>query len=188
VTAGDRERDERVDPSHSWNSDNIATNVLLYHLQRHSDHHAQPTRRYQALLSYKESPVLPTGYAGMILLALIPPAWSRVMDPRVHNHFDGDLSRANIAPVKKERLLYKYPVKTGVNLSADRENITGVGEPLISAQCPGCEYTYRVEQGDPREGFAAGMPFSSIPDSWNCPDCGVCNKRDFTQLQEQQAR
>ena len=110
------------------------------------------------------------------------------MDPRVHNHFDGDLSRANIAPVKKERLLYKYPVKTGVNLSADRENITGVGEPLISAQCPGCEYTYRVEQGDPREGFAAGMPFSSIPDSWNCPDCGVCNKRDFTQLQEQQAR
>ena len=69
--------------SHSWNSNNIATNVLLYHLQRHSDHHANPTRRYQALRDYAESPVLPTGYAGMILLALVPPAWRRVMDPRV---------------------------------------------------------------------------------------------------------
>ncbi|MFY9208165.1 MAG: fatty acid desaturase [Candidatus Nanopelagicales bacterium] len=188
VKSGDRERYERVDPSHSWNSDNIATNVLLYHLQRHSDHHAQPTRRYQALLSYKESPVLPTGYAGMILLALIPPAWNRVMDPRVHNHFDGDLSRANIAPGKREKLLTKYPVKSGANLPTDRENPSRAGEHLISAQCPGCAYTYRVEQGDPREGFAAGMPFFSIPGAWNCPDCGVCNKNDFTQLQEQQAR
>ena len=51
VKSEDRDRYKRVDPSHRWNSDNIATNVLLYHLQRHSDHHAQPTRRYQALLS-----------------------------------------------------------------------------------------------------------------------------------------
>jgi hypothetical protein len=67
--------------SHSWNSNNIATNVLLYHLQRHSDHHANPTRRYQALRDYQESPVLPTGYAGMILVALVPPrgvaSWTR---------------------------------------------------------------------------------------------------------------
>ncbi len=105
VKSGDRERYERIDPSHSWNSDNIATNVLLYHLQRHSDHHAQPTRRYQALLSYNESPVLPTGYAGMILLALVPPAWRTVMDPRVLAHFDGDLSRANIQPGKRDKIL-----------------------------------------------------------------------------------
>ena len=62
-------RYERVLPSHSWNSNNIATNVLLYHLQRHSDHHANPTRRYQTLRDFEESPALPTGYAGMILLA-----------------------------------------------------------------------------------------------------------------------
>ncbi|MEI2622439.1 MAG: alkane 1-monooxygenase [Candidatus Nanopelagicales bacterium] len=66
-------RYERVRASHSWNSNNIATNVLLYHLQRHSDHHANPTRRYQALRDVDEAPVLPTGYAGMILLALFPP-------------------------------------------------------------------------------------------------------------------
>ena len=101
---------ERVRPSHSWNSNNLATNVLLYHLQRHSDHHANPTRRYQALRDFEEAPVLPTGYAGMILLALIPPLWFRVMDPRVLTHFDGDMSRANIAPRKRDRVLTRYPV------------------------------------------------------------------------------
>ena len=101
---------ERVRPSHSWNSNNLATNVLLYHLQRHSDHHANPTRRYQALRDFEEAPVLPTGYAGMILLALIPPLWFRIMDPRVLAHFDGDMSRANIAPRRRDRVLARYPV------------------------------------------------------------------------------
>ena len=101
VGVGERQRYERVDPSHSWNSNNIATNVLLYHLQRHSDHHANPTRRYQTLRDYQESPVLPTGYAGMIVLAIVPAVWRRVMDPRVLRHFDGDLSRANLSPRKR---------------------------------------------------------------------------------------
>ena len=103
-------RYERVRPSHSWNSNNIATNVLLYHLQRHSDHHANPTRRYQALRDMEEAPVLPTGYAGMILLALFPPLWYRTMDPRVLAHFDGDMSRANIQPSKRNKVLARYPV------------------------------------------------------------------------------
>jgi alkane 1-monooxygenase len=103
-------RFERVRPSHSWNSNNIATNVLLYHLQRHSDHHANPTRRYQALRDMDEAPVLPTGYAGMIVLALMPPVWYRVMDPRVIDHYDGDITRANIQPRKREKVLAKYPV------------------------------------------------------------------------------
>ncbi|CAN5527741.1 fatty acid desaturase [soil metagenome] len=102
-------RYERVLPSHSWNSNNIATNVLLYHLQRHSDHHANPTRRYQTLRDFEESPSLPTGYAGMILLAMVPPLWRRVMDPRVLAHFDGDLSRANLQPSKRDRILAAYP-------------------------------------------------------------------------------
>ena len=109
VGVGERQRYERVDPSHSWNSNNIATNVLLYHLQRHSDHHANPTRRYQTLRDYEESPVLPTGYAGMIVLAIVPAVWRRVMDPRVLRHFDGDISRANLSPSKRERILAKYP-------------------------------------------------------------------------------
>ncbi len=102
-------RYERVNPSHSWNSNNIGTNVLLYHLQRHSDHHANPTRRYQALRDYPEAPVLPTGYAGMIVLTWVPAIWRRVMDPRVVAHYDGDLSRANIAPGKVDHYLAKYP-------------------------------------------------------------------------------
>ena len=101
-------RYERVCPRHSWNSNNIATNVLLYHLQRHSDHHANPTRRYQTLRDFEESPVLPTGYAGMIVLALVPPLWRKVMDPRVLRHFDGDIRLANIQPSKREAVLARY--------------------------------------------------------------------------------
>ena len=62
-------RYERTRPEHSWNSNSVASNVLLYHLQRHSDHHANPVRRYQALRHVDEAPQLPTGYAGMIVLA-----------------------------------------------------------------------------------------------------------------------
>jgi alkane 1-monooxygenase len=91
-------RYERTRPEHSWNSNNTASNVLLYHLQRHSDHHANPVRRYQALRHVQEAPQLPTGYAGMILTAVIPPLWRRVMDHRVLEHYGGDLSRANLRP------------------------------------------------------------------------------------------
>jgi alkane 1-monooxygenase len=79
--------------------------VLLYHLQRHSDHHANPTRRYQALRHFDAAPQLPTGYAGMIVLAAIPPLWRRVMDPRLLAHYGGDLSRANIHPRVRDRVL-----------------------------------------------------------------------------------
>ena len=105
VGEGERQRYERVLPGHSWNSNNIATNVLLYHLQRHSDHHANPTRRYQTLRDFEESPVLPTGYAGMIVLAIVPAVWRRVMDQRVVDHFGGDVSLANISPRKRETYL-----------------------------------------------------------------------------------
>jgi alkane 1-monooxygenase len=106
----DSGRYERVNPSHSWNSNNIGTNILLYHLQRHSDHHANPTRRYQALRDFPEAPVLPTGYAGMIVLAYATPLWRRVMDRKVVAHFDGDISQANLHPRTAEKYLKKYPV------------------------------------------------------------------------------
>jgi len=101
-------RYERCRPEHSWNSNNVASNVLLYHLQRHSDHHANPTRRYQALRHVEEAPQLPTGYAGMIVLAWFPPLWRRVMDPRLLDHFEGDVTRANIQPRKREKILARY--------------------------------------------------------------------------------
>ncbi len=101
-------RFERTRPEHSWNSNNVASNVLLYHLQRHSDHHANPIRRYQALRHYEEAPQLPTGYAGMIVLAAIPPLWRRTMDRRVLAHYEGDVTRANISPRARERILARY--------------------------------------------------------------------------------
>jgi alkane 1-monooxygenase len=101
-------RYERTRPEHSWNSNNVASNVLLYHLQRHSDHHANPTRRFQALRHFDEAPQLPTGYAGMIMLALVPPLWRRVMDPRLIGHYGGDATRANIHPRARGRVLARY--------------------------------------------------------------------------------
>jgi alkane 1-monooxygenase len=98
-------RYELTRPEHSWNSNSVASNVLLYHLQRHSDHHANPTRRYQALRHFDEAPQLPTGYAGMIVLAAIPPLWRRVMDRRLLDHYGGDVARANIHPRVRERAL-----------------------------------------------------------------------------------
>jgi alkane 1-monooxygenase len=101
-------RYERTRPEHSWNSNNVASNVLLYHLQRHSDHHANPIRRYQALRHVEQAPQLPTGYAGMILLAAFPPLWRRVMDRRLLKHYEWDVTRANIAPRKRSRVLARY--------------------------------------------------------------------------------
>ncbi|RZL73533.1 MAG: alkane 1-monooxygenase, partial [Rhodococcus sp. (in: high G+C Gram-positive bacteria)] len=68
-------------PSHrdSWNSDHLWSNLFLYHLQRHSDHHANPVRRYQALRTVDESPQLPAGYAVMIFCSMVPPLWRKVM-------------------------------------------------------------------------------------------------------------
>jgi alkane 1-monooxygenase len=101
-------RYERTRPEHSWNSNNVASNVLLYHLQRHSDHHANPIRRYQALRHVDEAPQLPTGYAGMIVLAAFPPLWRAVMDRRLLAHYGGEAERANIAPRRRARLLTRH--------------------------------------------------------------------------------
>lgn len=105
-------RYERVRPEHSWNNNHIVTNLLLYHLQRHSDHHAHPTRRYQALRHFDDAPQLPTGYAGMIMLAYVPPLWYRVMNPKLVAHYNGDIRKANLQPGKEQALLAKYPPPT----------------------------------------------------------------------------
>lgn len=76
-------RYERTTHLHSWNSSYRLSNLMLFQLQRHSDHHANARRRYQALLHHDDSPQLPGGYSAMFVLALFPPLWRRVIDPRV---------------------------------------------------------------------------------------------------------
>jgi len=74
---------ERVTKIHSWNASHIVSNFLLFQLQRHSDHHAFAHKRYQVLNHYDESPQLPAGYSAMIILALFPPLWFAIMNPRL---------------------------------------------------------------------------------------------------------
>jgi alkane 1-monooxygenase len=178
VGIGERQRYERVDPSHSWNSNNIATNVLLYHLQRHSDHHANPTRRYQSLRDFEESPVLPTGYAGMIVLAAVPAVWRRVMDPRVLAHFGGDISRANISPRKRTEVLERYGVG---GADAVSEEPSGLGR-RVGRAAPQGETAVAAAAAKPLDvlsGSSETTPASDAappvaPDEslvWRCPGC-----------------
>ncbi|MFC7702890.1 alkane 1-monooxygenase [Plastorhodobacter daqingensis] len=76
---------EHVLPRHSWNAAHKASNWLLINLQRHSDHHYKPDRRFPLLQTYSEdeAPQLPYGYPAMTTLAMIPPLWRRVMNPKV---------------------------------------------------------------------------------------------------------
>ncbi len=74
---------ERVMPRHSWNSDHHIGRMMLFELSRHSDHHYMASRKYQVLRHISESPQMPTGYPGMMMLALIPPIWFGLMNRKL---------------------------------------------------------------------------------------------------------
>jgi alkane 1-monooxygenase len=78
-------RPERVLPKHSWNSDHEMGRIVLFELTRHSDHHYLASRKYQILRHMEESPQLPTGYPGSMLMALVPPLWFYVMNRRLED-------------------------------------------------------------------------------------------------------
>lgn len=104
-------RYERTQPHHSWNSNHMFSNWATFHLQRHSDHHAHPTRRYQSLRHFEHLPSLPNGYFGMFLVAYVPPLWYAVMDKRLLTHTRYDASNINFDPNKREKLIRKYGLK-----------------------------------------------------------------------------
>ncbi len=101
---------EHCQPYHSWNANHVASNVVLFHLERHSDHHAHPTRRYQTLRSFANLPSLPNGYMGMYFIAVFPALWYRVMDKRLLAlpHINGDLSLVNIDPARRASIEARY--------------------------------------------------------------------------------
>ena len=101
-------RYQRCEPRHSWNSNFKISNLLLVHLQRHSDHHAHPNLPYQVLRDYDYVPQLPQGYFGMFLVALFPALWFAIMDPRVLEWAEGDLNRINIDPARRAALFRRY--------------------------------------------------------------------------------
>lgn len=79
-------RYENATVIHSWNSNHLVGRLMLFELSRHSDHHANPVKKYQVLESYDESPQMPTGYPGMMILSMIPPLWFSVMNKRVKQY------------------------------------------------------------------------------------------------------
>ena len=103
-------RYEPCKPHHSWNSNHMLSNLVLFHLQRHSDHHTHPLRRYQSLRHFDDLPTLPNGYPGCYLMAWLPALWFRVMDPRLLalSHVRGDLSKVNIEPSRREAIEKRY--------------------------------------------------------------------------------
>ncbi len=103
-------RYELPQPKHSWNTNHIYSNLLTFHLQRHSDHHANASRPYQALRDFAHLPRLPSGYPGCFGLAMIPSLWFNVMDAKLLQWCGGDLSKVNIDPQHRVALYAKYGV------------------------------------------------------------------------------
>lgn len=102
---------ETCKPHHSWNSNHLVSNLVLFQLQRHSDHHTHPGRSYQSLRDYPELPRLPSGYFGMFFLAYIPPLWFKVMDPLLIKTLNSDVNRINFLPSAKQRLMHKFALQ-----------------------------------------------------------------------------
>lgn len=103
-------RYERCKPHHSWNANYMLSNIVLFQLERHSDHHANSSRRYQSLRNFKDIPELPSGYFGSYLIAYIPWLWFRVMDKRLLAlpHIQGDLGKVNIDPASRDSIFARY--------------------------------------------------------------------------------
>ncbi|MFY9458264.1 MAG: alkane 1-monooxygenase [Aquabacterium commune] len=101
-------RYEHCQPHHSWNSNHLLSNLVVFHLQRHSDHHANPTRSYQSLRNFSDLPTLPSGYFGMFLAAYVPPVWFAIMDKRVVQATGGDVERINFLPSRRQALARRY--------------------------------------------------------------------------------
>lgn len=191
----ERGRYERCQPRHSWNSNHIVTNLFLYQLQRHSDHHANPTRRFQALRHFDDSPQLPSGYASMLIPAYLPFVWFKKMDPLVYQHYQGDLTKANLQPEKRDALLARWQAPSVTYKSADSDpsvdpaalEAARVAEQeqdrLHQFECPNCGYIYDESRGEESEGFPPGTHWIEIPDTWSCPDCAVRDKVDFVLRQ-----
>ena len=92
-------------PAHSWSADAPLCNLMVFNVQRHAHHHARPKNSYHELEALEEGPQCPTGYFGMMVLALVPPWWHHVMDPLVVKAAQGRPGRVNVGNPSGERRL-----------------------------------------------------------------------------------
>jgi alkane 1-monooxygenase len=89
---------ESVLPEHSWNSDHLFGRLLLFELSRHSDHHYRAGRKYQTLRHMEGSPQMPTGYPGMLVLAVFSPLWFWVMHRAIDRFSNVGTASDQLAP------------------------------------------------------------------------------------------
>ncbi|MEP2640794.1 alkane 1-monooxygenase [Roseobacter sp.] len=77
-------RTEPMGSHHSWNAPPSVSSALMLNAPLHSDHHQNPARTF-ANLRYDAAtmPTLPRSVPVMGAIALLPPLWRRIMDPRV---------------------------------------------------------------------------------------------------------
>ena len=126
-------RVETCKPQHSWNSNHVFSNWATFHLQRHSDHHAHPLRRFQSLRHFEQAPQLPSGYFGMFSLAYVPALWFAVMDKRLVQAVGGDVRRINFAPGQRERLIARHGLhQPGLSVQPGQPVLAG----LSGLSCP----------------------------------------------------
>ena len=95
----DNGRPVPVGPEHSWNSSHFLTNINLFNLGRHPEHHMQGNRAFYRLRHFDEAPQLPYGYATMFLIALVPPLWFRIMDRRLDAYRGARREESSDAPI-----------------------------------------------------------------------------------------
>ncbi len=159
-------RYERCRPEHSWNSNNVASNVLLYHLQRHSDHHANPTPPLPGAAPRRGGAAAADRVRGDDRPRLVPAALAPGDGP------------APARPLRRRGDPRQHPPPQA--RPGPRPPRRRAPEPSMSRwACPACGYVYDEQAGHPREGFPPGTPWSQVPEDWACPDCGVRDKVDF---------
>jgi alkane 1-monooxygenase len=145
-------RYEAPAPRHSWNTNHIYSNLISFHLQRHSDHHANPLRPYQVLRDSADLPRLPSGYPGCFGLAMIPALWFKAMDPRLLDWAGGDISKINVDPARRDELYARYgaasqpaAASTGSINDISRDSAprlaatSSSARPPIAARSSGCD-------------------------------------------------
>jgi len=76
-------RPEKVAEHHAWDASDPISALLVFNLSRHAGHHRNPALPAAMLTPAPGAPRLPLGFYSMVFLALIPPIWHALMDPRV---------------------------------------------------------------------------------------------------------
>ncbi|KGM41495.1 hypothetical protein JY96_19415 [Aquabacterium sp. NJ1] len=104
---------EPVQPRHSWNSNHWGSTNVLWSLARHSHHHAEGEAPYWTLHAYPNAPMLPNGYLGMLLIALVPPLFKKFMTPALN---EWDEKHASPAERKLAQQVSRESGMTGLKI------------------------------------------------------------------------